>query len=109
VLLLSGVLQYLPEPYEVLRRLLQHGLRHAIMDRTPFLEADRDRLTVQQVPEEIYRASYPAWFFSETKFRTTVTAAGYRVVAEFPGSDVASPAGEPGYFKGFMLDRNPAP
>jgi putative methyltransferase (TIGR04325 family) len=104
VLLLSGVLQYLPDPYAALERLLAHSLRHVIIDRTAFLEADRDRLTVQTVPEWIYPASYPAWFLSETRLTQTMTAARYGLVADFPGSDDVSPEGEPAYFKGFIYE-----
>lgn len=106
VLLMSGVLQYLPTPFEVLGGLLRRGLQHVIIDRTAFLETDRDRLTLQTVPEWIYPASYPAWFLSETKFRTTVADAGYTIVADFPGVDRVSPADEPAYFRGFILERS---
>jgi len=105
VLLLSGVLQYLDDPYGVLDRLLSHRLRHVIMDRTPFLASDRDRLTIQTVPERIYPASYPAWFFSETKVARALTAAGYALVTDFAGADDVSLPDEPAYFKGFVYER----
>lgn len=105
VLLLSGVLQYLPDPYGALDRLLSHRLRHVIMDRTPFLESDRDRITIQTVPEWIYPATYPAWFFSETRVARALTAAGYSLVADFSGADDVSLPDEPAYFKGFMYDQ----
>ncbi|MBU6399990.1 MAG: methyltransferase, TIGR04325 family [Verrucomicrobia bacterium] len=105
VLLLSGTLQYLPQPYATLQRLLAYGLAHVILDRTPFLSADRDRLTIQHVPPVIYPASYPAWFFSETKFAAVIRVARYAVVADFPGADRAAPEDEPAYFKGFILDK----
>jgi putative methyltransferase (TIGR04325 family) len=105
MLLLSSVLQYLPDPYAVLGDLLRHGLRHVVVDRTAFLEADRDRLTVQHVPAWIYPASYPAWFLSETKVRAAFAAAGYVLVADFAGADSVAPEDEPAYFKGFIYDR----
>lgn len=107
-LLLSSVLQYLPDPYPMLRDLLQHGLECVIIDRTAFLTADRDRLTVQQVPDSIYPASYPAWFFSETRLTRTVTEAGYRLVADFAGADQVSPDDEAAYFKGFIFEKGDA-
>ena len=102
VLLLSGVLQYVPEPYVLLADLLRHRIGHLIIDRTAFLQSDRERLTVQQVPSAIYTASYPAWFFSETRFHAAITSAGYELIADFPGADDISPEGEKAYFKGFI-------
>src|SRR5207249_4552400 len=70
VLLLSSVVQYLPDPYSFLNDVLQHDFGHVIVDRTPFMRDGRDRLTVQHVPAWIYEASYPAWFLSEERFLT---------------------------------------
>jgi putative methyltransferase (TIGR04325 family) len=107
VLLLSGVLQCLPNPYDALRALLKHGIPHLIIDRTAFFTSDRDRLTVQTVPEWIYPASYPAWFLSETKLTQAITGAGYGLVADFKGTDDLSPKDAPGsgYYKGFIFDK----
>ena len=110
VLLLSGVLQCLPAPYDVLRTLLRYGIPHLVLDRTAFLRSDRDRLTVQAVPEWIYPASYPAWFLSETKLTQAITGAGYELVADFKGTDDLSPKDAPGsgYDKGFIFDKRDA-
>jgi putative methyltransferase (TIGR04325 family) len=105
LLLLSALLQYLPTPYDTLRELLAREFDHVIIDRAPFLRRDRDRLTVQTVPESIYPARYSAWFFSESSFRATCSDAGYRIVADFPGSDTVAPRDDPAYFKGFILDK----
>lgn len=104
VLLLSGVLPYLPTPYALLKQLLQHRISHVIIDRTAFLQSDRERLTVQHVPSTIYPASYPAWFFSESQFQAAFTTAGYRLVADFPGADDLSPEGEKAVYKGFIYE-----
>jgi putative methyltransferase (TIGR04325 family) len=109
VLLTSAVVQYLPKPYAVLEDLLRHGFDHVIIDRVPFLLRNQDRLTVETVPESIYRARYPAWFFSESRFRQTLADAGYVLVADFAGSDVCSPADESACFKGFILEKRASP
>lgn len=103
LLLLSSVLPYLPEPYAMLDRLLRLGIPTIVVDRTPFLRSDRDRLTVQVVPPEIYSASYPAWFFGETKFLAAFHGRGYRVAEEWPGNDDYSPNGDDAVFKGFFF------
>lgn len=67
VLLLSSVLQYLEKPYEFINSVLGMNFKYIILDRTAFIEGEKDRITIQIVPEEIYKASYPAWFFNEQK------------------------------------------
>lgn len=68
VLLLSSVLQYLEKPYEWIRKFIGLEIPYILIDRTSFIEREKDLLTVQNVPEYIYKASYPAWFFNETTF-----------------------------------------
>ena len=107
-LLLSSVLQYLPEPYVMLRRLLELDFPHILIDRTAFLKRDADRLTVQKVPASIYPASYPAWFFSETNLHAAFTDAGYILVADFPCLYELSPDDEAAYHKGFIYEKRAA-
>jgi putative methyltransferase (TIGR04325 family) len=68
VLLVSGVLQYLEKPFEWIEKFIGLGIPYIIVDRTSFVESETDILTIQNVPESIYKASYPAWFFNEKKF-----------------------------------------
>ncbi len=68
VILLSSVLPYLEQPYDILARIIELGVSTVIIDRTPVLPGNADRLTIQNIPGTIYHASYPAWFFSEKKF-----------------------------------------
>lgn len=104
-LLLSSVLQYLPLPYNLLQELLQCGFRHVLVDRTPFLVSGQERLTVQRVPSSIYPASYPAWFFGESKFTNAFGLQGYELVADFAALDIHAPDGEEAYFKGFIFEK----
>lgn len=69
-LLLSGVLQYLEKPFEWIEKFVGLGIQYIIIDRTSFVESETDILTVQNVPESIYKASYPAWFFNESNFKS---------------------------------------
>lgn len=70
VLLLASVIQYFEKPYELIEKCLSYGFEYIIVDRTGFLEAHDERITVQKVPEFVYNASYPAWFLNEKKFRS---------------------------------------
>lgn len=67
VLLLSSVLPYFKEPYTLIESLLKYRFKYIIIDRTAFIDGTKERITKQIVPESIYKASYPAWFFNEEK------------------------------------------
>jgi putative methyltransferase (TIGR04325 family) len=104
VILLSSALQYFESPYELVTVL--GGIRGAglVIDRTPCAEAERDVLTVQSVPAEIYRGSYPCWIFSRTRLEAALTR-HYAEVASF--RDPAGPLrGDGGTFelRGYLLD-----
>ena len=101
VIFLSSVLQYLEKPNEVLKQLSESNVDYILIDRTPFIENQNDRLTVQLVPESIYKASYPAWFFSNQKFNLLVNKIGFRVFEEF---DCIDEVGF-GRYKGYFLER----
>jgi putative methyltransferase (TIGR04325 family) len=66
VVLLSSVLPYVENPYGLLDAILEREIEHVIIDRTPLLESEPDRLTIQHVPAHIYGKdlSYPAWFLN---------------------------------------------
>lgn len=69
VIVLGCVLPYLEKPYEVLRDLKEFKPEAILIDKHPVIKGSEDRLTVQHIAPEIYEASYPAWFFSEQKFK----------------------------------------
>jgi putative methyltransferase (TIGR04325 family) len=105
VVLLSSVLQYLEDPHALLERLSDGAADHMIIDRTPCIAGERDRLTVQHVSPRIYPASYPAWLLGLARLRAAPPAP-WRLVAEFDALDghVESSAG-PVDFKGFVFER----
>ena len=80
--LLSSVLPYISEPYGLLAELFLYNFDYIILDKMPFIDGGRDRITLQKTPSTIYPASYPAWFLSESKFRKFIESK-YVVVEEF--------------------------
>ena len=108
VLFLSSVIQYFEKPYEFIDKILQYDFKYIIIDRTAFIENEHERITTQIVPEFIYHASYPAWFFNENKF-ISVMHKKYEIVDSFI-SDISKPLllndGNNVYWKGFILKRN---
>lgn len=86
VILLSSVLPYLENPHAVLADLASRGCGWIIIDRTGFATRGRDWLAVQHVPEAIYPASYPCWFFDRAGLLDRL-GKEWSVVAEWPTFD----------------------
>jgi len=105
VILLSGVLQYLEQPYDLLDSLRSSPCEFLIIDRTPFWAGSADRICVQQVPPEIYPASFPSWIFSTQRFRS-ILSLNWDVVAEFDSID-RLPAQVPISHCGMIAKRQP--
>ena len=99
IILLSSVIQYLEEPYDLLQTIIGKRIKYLVFDRTPFLDRGNDRITVQKVPVEIYPASYPSWFFNLDKFLKFLSD-DYELIADFESNDHAT---IPSVFKGFTF------
>ncbi len=78
----GSVISYLENPYTFLGEIKTMGFEYIIFDRTPFIHGQKDRLTVQRVPTEIYQAAFPCWFFSKGRFRDFFRN-DYETIAEF--------------------------
>ena len=82
VMLFSSVLQYIKDPYELLKLAMGTEVQYIVIDRTQFSALNRDWLSVQSVPPEIYSASYPCWIFSESNFRRFLSEQ-FDLIADF--------------------------
>lgn len=69
VLLLLSVLQYLETPKVWIDTFKKTNIPNILIDRTAFIEGTKDRISLQDIPADIYKASYPAWFFNEAAFK----------------------------------------
>ena len=84
-ILLSSVLQYLKEPYSLLQQIVDHRFEYLLIDRTFFHKNNSpDQIMVQQVPEDIYKASYPCWFFNEKDLLHFIQKQ-YELITDFKG------------------------
>ena len=83
VILISSVLQYLPNPGETLQELLNTPANTLIIDRTPMSDTQTNIACIQAVPPTIYPASYPAWILSRSWLAQQLT--DWDVVTEFGG------------------------
>ena len=103
VLLLSGVIQCLQDPFGFLDDVLSRRIPSVILDRTPFMLDGAKRLTVQHVPKRIYPATYPAWFFSEDELMQRFVK-HYDKIATWPALDRHHPEGGRAEYKGFLFE-----
>lgn len=86
IILLSGVLQYLPQPFSILQQLTALATAIVVIDRTPFSLLPSDIISVQHTNETIYPASYPMWIFSRKKFIQFLDSE-YNVLENFQSND----------------------
>lgn len=105
VLLLSGVLHYLENPYAWIKKFCSLDIEYIIADLTPLLDSD-DRITVQNVSPQIYQASYPCWLLNRLKVMEAFSEK-YVSLAEFDAyiGNNLSVNGEKFGFSGFILRR----
>lgn len=101
IALLGCVLPYLQDPHQTLERIAATAVPAILLHRTPLIQAERDRLTVQRVPASIYRASYPAWFFSEQRLTEQMQRLGYRLHLQYACDDRAN---LPSRYRGLLFE-----
>ena len=104
LILFCGVLQYLPEPFQILDQVFK--LTHApiVVDRTSFWVGEKDHLAVQTVPPDIYEASYPSWIFAKEPFVTYLQENGGNIMGRYINPDkLAGPV--PFVYGGFIVNR----
>ena len=105
-IIFSSVLQYLEKPYDLLAGVITMGFDFILLDRTPIIEGSGDLLTVQVVPDTIYSASYPCWFFNMHKLCSLLDAR-YDRIAEFDsiGGTIRLSLSQIAYDKGMIFKK----
>ena len=102
VLLLSCVLQSLPDPYGFLETMLALPFRHLLIDRLPLNAEPRDRLTIfRTYPSIIANMSRPWWFFDEQRLLSAI-AETFEMVETFDGFESAN---IPSRYAGYVFSR----
>lgn len=92
VVLLSSVLQYLPDPFRTLDELAEIKADTLILDRTSFLSTGhKDLIRLQHVPESICKATYPCHVFSEDKLCQFISDRDYQLTEAFGSVDEFDP------------------
>ena len=105
VILASGVLQYMPNPDQILGHFAQTCADYIVIDRTPFSLSGKQIISVQTVPESINRSSYPLWLFNADRLRAPLMD-GYEEVANFDAVDGVLGVGDLGaQFRGLVFQK----
>ncbi len=105
VILLSSVAQYLPNVDWLFGQINSIEARTLIFDRTPFSGAPENRICIQHVPSEIYKASYPMWLLSRERLLGQLTS--WKVHESFASAEgrVVSEASIEFDFSGYIFER----
>lgn len=103
ILVISGTIQYIEDPYSLIQRLIPCNMPYIIVDNTPFNFENRDRLTVQKVPPSIYSASYPCWFLNYKKVIQAFNTK-YNIVTEHLNDAIIELGGKRIRYKGFLIE-----
>lgn len=82
VLILSSVLQYLENPADWIEQFNNSKIQYILIDRTTSINQN-SIITIQNVPETIYKATYPCWFFDKNFIENNLT--NYSLIARFAG------------------------
>lgn len=82
-LLASGVLEYLENPFEVIKKIISFNIPNIIIDLTPFISSSEHKILIQKVSPLIYDASYPMWAFNFEKF-IDLFKKDYKLEISFP-------------------------
>ena len=88
VILLSSVLQYLPDPWSILSELIELDAEYICIDRTILSKDSRGKIAIQKVSPKIYEASYPVRLIPE-KTLIDFLSEKYIKIAEYPGIESA--------------------
>jgi putative methyltransferase (TIGR04325 family) len=86
VALASGSLPYVPDPRQTCDALLDR-CDALIINRTPFIDAPADRLTVQHVQFGAGVTRYPAWFMSRERWFKRIVERGFTIELSWPAPE----------------------
>lgn len=106
-MLISSVLQYLPNPYDLLAQVLGLQLPFVLIHRTPAQTKFPEQAAVQHVPSTIYRASYPVWLLDARRLESVFSSHGYDILDNFdphPGT-LFGPDGAQSPYQSWLLVR----
>jgi putative methyltransferase (TIGR04325 family) len=105
VIIFSSVLQYLPDPWSILRQAGSANVHSIIIDRTPVISGGHDVISLQAVPSRISSSCYPIRLFTRGSLLDPLSKR-YSLLSEFDAVDgILGNLVRPVPFKGYILER----
>ncbi len=82
IVMLSGTLQYIEDPYQLLNHILQYKFDYLLFDLHPVFKDDltNDTICIQKVPPYIFQATIPVMIFNKNHFLSCFH--DYQIVGE---------------------------
>ncbi len=99
----AGSLCYVEDPLSFIREVEILGVPFIILDRLPVIKGVADRITLQEVFEPIYPASYPVRLFGEQRFLET-TLKEWRLIEKWD-CDLQVSESLGSRYRGYFLER----
>ena len=78
LVIFSSVLQYLENPYQILKFILKNKISEVIIMRTPFF-SNYEEIKIQKVPKYIYESSYPIRILNLAKLKRIFNEFNYKL------------------------------
>lgn len=100
-MILSGVIQYIEKPYELINYIINQKFKYLIIDRTSFNNHNNDKLVVQKINPVIFDASYPCWFLNKDRF-VQIFNNKYILMSDFKSFEDSANTNIP-HFYGFIF------
>lgn len=82
LILLSSVLSYLEKPYSLLDEIFRNNIQFLLIEKNLLQAGNKDLLVRQDVPEQIYNASYPCWILGKEKLLSHLSR-NYQLVKNY--------------------------
>ncbi len=105
LILLSSVLQYLENPFDILDQVISVRPQTILIDLTIVCDDEGERVYIQNVPEQIYKTSYPVRPISESKLIEYFGLNGYSMRHRFNTLDFAALGSINSKFLGYTFER----
>lgn len=104
VVLLSSVLQYMPDPFKIIELVNAIQAKVIIIDRTIVNRSANSKIHVQIVPPSIYAASYPCRSLSEPMLINAFKPK-YNLVSKFPSLEFSALDTIESDFNGYIFSK----
>ena len=104
LILLSSVLQYLPDVERIIEDICMIGAQTILIDKTIVNHSQQNSIHVQRVPTTIYEASYPCQSLSEKKL-VEAFSSNYQLVSQFPSLEFSALDDIDSKFNGYIFTK----